>query len=53
MNVKASHLMEGQSRQAKTVLKRKDPRNKTFPAFKDSPGNPLGRSPTTFGSWSG
>ena len=37
--------MKGQSYLAKTILEQYDGRKKTFLAFKDSPGNPLGRSP--------
>ena len=37
--------MQGQSYQVKTVLEQYNARKKTFLAFKDSPGNPLGRSP--------
>ena len=38
--------MKGQSYHVMTVLEQYDAsRKKTFLAFKDSPGNPLGRSP--------
>ena len=37
--------MQGLSYQVKIVLEQYDARNKTFLTFKDSPGNPLGRSP--------
>ena len=36
--------MKGQSYLAKTILEQYDGRKKTFLAFKDSPGNPLGHS---------
>ena len=37
--------MQGQSYKVKIVLEQYDARNKTFLAFKDTSGNPLGRSP--------
>ena len=38
--------MQRQSYQVKTVLEQKGARKKTFLDFKDSPGNPLSRSPS-------
>ena len=37
--------MQGEFHHVGTVLERKAAGTKTFPAFKDSPGNPLGRTP--------
>ena len=42
---KVRDLVQGQSYQVKTVLEQYNTRNKTFLAFKDSPGNPLSRLP--------